>query len=161
MDAPWQREATPEYRFWKKVDKTGDCWVWTGHVSAQGYGAFFYQGDSRQAHRVSYELRFGQMPDGSQIDHACRNRRCVNPEHLRIVTAAENMQNRAVRSDSKSGMRGVSYRAKEQKWVAHAQSNGGRRYLGLYKTAEDAERAVTAWRREHMPYSEMDKVKEN
>ena len=160
MNAPWYREMTPEYRFWSKVDKTGECWTWAGATSAQGYGTFLHGGENRRAHRVSYELSVGPIPGGAQIDHACRNEACVRPEHLRIASAAENMQNLVARSNSKSGIRGVTYRADVGKWLAKAQRNGEQHYLGLHATADSAERAVASWRRENMPFSEMDKKKE-
>ncbi len=72
-------------RFWAKVDADGDCWEWTGYRTAAGYGEF-WRGRPEKAHRVSYELLVGEIPDGLQIDHLCRNRCCVNPDHLEPVT---------------------------------------------------------------------------
>lgn len=64
------------------------CWVWTGSISTTGYGRY----KNYQAHRVTYELWVGPIPEGLQIDHLCRNTRCVNPEHLEPVTPAVNVQ---------------------------------------------------------------------
>jgi hypothetical protein len=91
------RRQTPEQRFWAKVAKTEGCWLWTGAITKRtGYGAFGMQlGNVNRwhnvlPHRFAYELLVGPVPEGLELDHLCFVRRCVRPEHLEPVTAAEN-----------------------------------------------------------------------
>jgi hypothetical protein len=85
--------ATLEERFWSKVERVeGDsCWKWLGGKNSQKYGAFFIDGRNWPAHRISYELVVGEIPEGLVLDHLCRNTSCVNPAHLEPVTNAENV----------------------------------------------------------------------
>lgn len=77
-------------RFWSKVEKTDTCWLWLGSKHPSGYAAMSVENRSRYVHRLSYELFVGPIPEGLTIDHLCRVRNCVNPNHLEPVTAAEN-----------------------------------------------------------------------
>lgn len=81
--------ALPQ-RFWAKVRITDDCWLWIAAVQSKGYGSFAIDGVTYSAHRLAYEDRFGAIPEGLQIDHLCRVRQCVNPEHMEPVTSIEN-----------------------------------------------------------------------
>jgi hypothetical protein len=76
----------------RRVDTNGDggCWIWKGPLSAKGYGRVSHRGVWLGAHRVIYELIKGSVPKDLQLDHLCRVRHCVNPEHLEPVTNREN-----------------------------------------------------------------------
>lgn len=97
--------ATADKRFWGKVERRDnhECWPWTGSIGSNGYGNFFYQGRVISAHRFSYELNVGPIPEGLQIDHVakrgCTMTICVNPAHLEPVTPRENTM-RAPRSQA-------------------------------------------------------------
>ena len=80
-------------RFFEKVavnPKTG-CWEWWAYRDREGYGRFRLDGKTLLAHRVSYEMAKGKIPEVLQIDHLCRVRACVNPDHLETVTGKENL----------------------------------------------------------------------
>lgn len=87
-----------EERFWSKVDRSEDCWIWKAARSSIGYGQFTAT-NRRQvgAHRFSYELANGPIPGGLCVLHRCDNPPCVNPLHLYAGTAADNMRDRTVR----------------------------------------------------------------
>lgn len=74
--------------FWSKVDRTGPCWLWRAATNSSGYGTFA----GRMAHRVAYEMVVGSIPRGLHLDHLCRTRLCVRPQHLEPVTPKENTE---------------------------------------------------------------------
>lgn len=80
-----------EIRFQAKVVRSGDCDIWTAGVDQDGYGRFWWNGRSKSAYYWSWEQVHGRVPKGLQLDHLCRNRRCVKVEHLELVTCRENL----------------------------------------------------------------------
>lgn len=79
-----------ETRFWSTVRKTTSCWTWSGRTNGDGYGLIDVRGNGIRSHRLAYELARGPIPDGLEIDHLCRNRACVNPDHLEPVDGRTN-----------------------------------------------------------------------
>lgn len=79
-------------RFTEKVQINTGCWIWTGCILKNGYGQGYWDGKKNYAHRISYQIYKGEIPAGLVIDHLCRVRACVNPDHLEVVTNAVNIQ---------------------------------------------------------------------
>ncbi len=78
-------------RFFSKVEKRGECWEWTGTLNESGYGIINIDGRMYRAHRLMWVWRRGPIPEGLVIDHLCRNRSCVNPAHMEVVTHRVNI----------------------------------------------------------------------
>ena len=94
-----------EERFDAKVNKTDSCWLWTGGLAQDGYGAFWYGGRTGLAHRYSYEQFVGQIQEGACVCHKCDVPLCVRPDHLFAGSNSENIADR----DAKGRMsRGVA-----------------------------------------------------
>ncbi len=90
-------------RFWDKVDKSGDCWLWTAGTNGQ-YGSFG-RGTREQgkelAHRMAYELTHGSIPKGLFVRHTCDTPLCCNPAHLELGTHVDNMHDMHARGRSR------------------------------------------------------------
>lgn len=85
----WRQPA--EVRFFAKVDASGVCWEWIGFIHPTGYGRFGGGMDCHQAHRWAWLHLVGSIPSGMEPDHLCRNRRCVNPDHMELVSHRVNV----------------------------------------------------------------------
>lgn len=85
-----KKTKTPEQQFWPKVLKSSRCWKWLGAKNNRGYGKLNIKGKQVLAHRLSYEMSYGKIPDGLFILHTCDNAWCVRPTHLNIGNAKQN-----------------------------------------------------------------------
>lgn len=131
---------SPEERLWAKVDKEGPvpehcpdlgpCWLWTGY-KGRGYGGIRIRGKDVRTHRFAYELLVGPIPDGLELDHLCRVRHCMNPDHLEPVTTrsenilrgyrARGLKNHCVHGHEYTEASTVMFRGKRQCRICHKQ----------------------------------------
>ena len=145
-------------RFWMKVHRVeGQCWEWVGARFTNGY-ASFWGGSESYAHRFSYELLVGPIPQGMLVDHICFNRACVNPDHLRLASKKQNNEHLAPgRVNNKSGHRGVSWHKVVKKWTAQVSHAGHITYLGCFDSIEDAAEAARLKRLELYTHNNLDR----
>lgn len=148
-------------RFFQKVLMPRDldkCWLWLRGENEHGYGYFRIDGKTVKAHRVSYVHWKGEIPSGMDVDHVCHNKPCVNPDHLRTATRAENMQNRkGARRDSASGVRGVTLQP-DGRYRARVKHDGRNHCGGVFDTITEAEAAAIALRNKLFTHNDMDRT---
>lgn len=131
---PTQSWLTRAEMFWNKVAVTDGCWEWTAAKNQSGYGRFWDGERCVQAHRWAYEQLVGPIPDALELDHLCRNRGCVRPEHLEPVTGYENI----LRGEGGSAMNARKTRC----WRGHSLGEDGDVYV-----ARDGARSCRECRR--------------
>jgi hypothetical protein len=86
-----------------KVDRSGECWLWTGYVQSNGYAKTWYQGRVQWAHRIAWQEANGPIPEGMFVCHRCDVRRCVRPDHLFLGTQRDNMQDAVAKGRTAKG----------------------------------------------------------
>lgn len=102
--------------FWGKVKRTASgCWIWIGATYASGYGQIWVNGRLLRAHRVFFEHLVGPIAEGMELDHLCRNTKCVNPDHMEPVSHQENCAR---------GLAGLNQSMKTHCPNGHAYSGG-------------------------------------
>lgn len=126
IDIPTIRARPVAARFWEKVDLSGECWLWTGGVDAEGYGRFQIARVSRLAHRVSWELAKGPIPDGMAVLHKCDRPACVAPHHLFLGTQIDNIADCVAkgRQGRATGTRNGAYTHPERRARNGGERNG-------------------------------------
>ena len=141
-----ERYATPEEAFLARTEPLlwSGCVVWTGGTNSRGYGSLGVDGRMVRAHRYAWEREHGPIPDGMEVDHICWERSCVNTEHLRLATRAQNGANRSGAMPGRGLPRGV-YRS-GRRYKAAVQSGGQYHHLGIFDSPEEASAAAQAKR---------------
>jgi hypothetical protein len=154
---------TLEERFWAKVDVVNDwtsCWNWTAAKLPRGYGRLSRGGRYGSvvlAHRLSYELARGEIPEGMHVDHTCYNPSCVRPSHLRAVKPKQNTENRgSLNRNNTTGARGVYLR--DGRYEARVKHNRIDYRLGLFDTLEEAAEVARLKRLELFTHSDQDRA---
>lgn len=150
---------TVEQKFWPYVDKSGDCWLWTRSTNNSGYGNLKFNEGRYVVHRFSYELHNGPIPAGMVIDHTCRVRICVNPNHLRAVSQKQNVENHnglAESTNRSCGIRGVTWHRQGRRWQAQVKHHG-RLHSKQFISIDDAAAWVIAKRLELFTHNDMDR----
>lgn len=91
-NARYLRLGSEVERFWAAVEKTETCWNWLRRREWHGYARCWFAGKRQYVHRISVEIHTGvRVPSDREVDHLCKNRVCVNPAHLEVVTKLENL----------------------------------------------------------------------
>lgn len=109
------------FDFWRHVNKTETCWLWTGRLDRDGYGQADPYWVTRRAHRVAWTLLVGKIPSKLEPDHLCEAKHCVNPAHMQIVTRAENVRRAVKKPYCKRG-----HEQTKENRVAFPSAPGGR-----------------------------------
>ena len=117
-----------EAAFWAQVKKGPGCWVWQGTVNAQGYGRV-RRGAIGGAHRVSWVIANGAIPDGMHICHKCDNPPCVRPDHLFAGTRSDNMKDCTSKGRNTGIEAGAMASRGDKHWTRRPESKGWLRKL--------------------------------
>lgn len=137
---PAHDPTTLGHTFWRRIDRSGDCWPWLGSVDHQGYGRLTVAGRQRRAHHLAWELCHGPVPTNHVIKRTCDNRLCCNPDHLRLVSSSL-----AAESTGAGKIRGIRRRQRTSRLTPEDVQEIRRRYAveGLSQSALAREYAVS------------------
>lgn len=152
----WERNGDPTARkvyrgdpkasLKANVKREGECLIWTGFLTHDGYGRLKVKGRNVPVHRAAWEQVHGPLPEGKVIDHACHNRACVNVSHLRPASLSQNMWNRE-KGQSSTGHRNV-YRTTKGAYYVQIRHFGKKISFGTYSNLDDAAEAARRGREE-------------
>ena len=119
-------------RFWKYVDKTDSCWLWKASLNTYGYGCFWWNKKQHQSHRISWLIKYGAGSDKLLL-HSCDNPNCVNPDHLREGTQADNIKDKMIRNRQAKGEKNGQAKLTEEQVLAMKEKyeTGGHSLAGL------------------------------
>lgn len=135
-------------RFWKHVDRSGECWLWTGaRLRVNGYGCFGMKRGAKwvaaRAHRVSWSIKNGCIPAGMWILHRCDNPPCVNPTHLYLGTRRDNVQDMVKKGRVSTYWSGKTF-SEDHRRKLSASLRGNMRRLGKSHSVETRQKIATA-----------------
>ena len=129
------------------VNLNNGCQLWTAACDQDGYGMVWYQGRGVRVHRVAWELKYGEIPEGLELDHLCRVRNCLNTDHLEVVTHAEN-----VRRGDRSNYGGKHNKVKTHCPQGHEYNEENTHYGKTSRSCRACHRAKSYndyWRNKH------------
>ena len=119
-------------RFWGRVEKTPECWLWTGYTNQDGYGRIMASGGPVTTHRLSWEIANGPIPDGMCVCHKCDNPPCVRPSHLFLGTQIKNIKDRDKKDRVAHGVNSYRHKLSPEKVLRmRAMRNSGMGYLEI------------------------------
>ena len=132
----------PVPRYWAKVEKTDGCWFWRGAINHAGYGTFnpTPERSGLAAHRYAVELASGiPVPKGLVVDHLCRTRNCVNPDHLRVTTQRTNTLENSNAGAARNAAKTQCKRGHAPNWRLATKPDGR-----TYRTCRECEKLIAA-----------------
>lgn len=141
-----KRNKTLLERFEEKYtpEPNTGCWLWLGSTTHDGYGTFSNnkrKGGNELAHRAAYTLFLGPIPKGLQLDHLCRVRCCVNPQHMELVSGRENVSRGLIsklKENKTSKYVGVCWDKHNKCWRADIHILNKNKFIGTFRKEEDA-----------------------
>lgn len=150
---------TPEASLEARTQWRGDCLVWLGAVNENGYGIIWDGKRTVRVHRWNWECHHGPIPVGADIDHRCGVRLCCNPDHLRLATRKQNMENlTTLYRNNTSGIRGVSWDPRYSKWRVRVKHNYREAWGGYFEDQAEAEAAAVALRNSLFTHNDLDRM---
>lgn len=147
-----------EIRFNSNCVRRGECLIWVGPKTKQGYGQISADGRQTRAHRYAWERVHGPIPENMLVDHRCHTMTCVEVRHLRLVTHKQNQENRAGKnSNNSSGYLNVYRDKKTGRWYVKVLHHGKQYYGGYFADIDKANEAAIALRNKLFTHNDLDR----